>query len=367
MPLEGFNVLKAFNRVLTPTLSKMVGLSTLRTWKDHWDMYGETPTATANRDKRRRNLITRRNAGSRVMSTLQTDVLRNLVLNEPSLYLDEIQDELHTLTGLVVSRTTIWRFITDKMKWSLRIFTSRASQQDVFLRDEYKRALWQWHDPSWFVFIDETSRGAKEGRRRRGWAPRGKDNTLTEFFLGTDHTYTMLAAADIDGFILEACELVERKSSEDDPDRTKGTVDTERFLLWVEGELVPCLGQAKFNQPRSIVVMDNAPQHQDPRVVALIKAAGALVIFTAPYSPDLNPIEFAFHQYKANLRRQGRKFNPRDFGEYHAKALMSVTRSNMIAYYNKIGCLKNVPESDEVLCEIVESVALVLLTVKGGL
>ena len=247
------------------------------------------------------------------------------------------------------------------MNWSLRIFTSRASQQDQVVRDEYKRALWQWHDPSWFVFIDETSRGAKEGRRRRGWAPRGKDNTLTEFFLGTDHTYTMLAAADINGFVVEACELVERKSGEDDPDDTKGTIDADRFILWVEGQLVPCLGQAKLGQPRSIVVLDNAPQHQDPRTVALIEAAGAIVIFTAPYSPDLNPIEFAFHQYKASLRRQGRHFDPREFGKYHAKALMSVTESNMIAYYNKIGCIRNVPEPEEVLCEIAECVVLALL------
>ena len=72
----------------------------------------------------------------------------------------------------------------------------------------------------------------------------------------------------------------------------------------------------------------------------LISATGALLIFQASsFSPDLNPIEFAFHQYKSHLRRN----NWRYFGDSyqaHRRALACVTRENMINYYRKVGGIR---------------------------
>ena len=43
--------------------------------------------------------------------------------------------------------------------------------------------------------------------------------------------------------------------------------------------------------------MDNVESHKDPRVIDIIeRQCEARIIFTATYSPDLNPIEFCFHQ-----------------------------------------------------------------------
>ena len=54
--------------------------------------------------------------------------------------------------------------------------------------------------------------------------------------------------------------------------------------------------------------MDNVEFHKDPRVIDIIerkdprvidiieRQCGARIIFTATYSPDLNPIKFCFHQ-----------------------------------------------------------------------
>ena len=47
--------------------------------------------------------------------------------------------------------------------------------------------------------------------------------------------------------------------------------------------------------------MDNATIHGD--IEDLIVAAGAILIYTAPYSPDLNPIELMFGNYKSYLKR----------------------------------------------------------------
>mmetsp|Transcript_14007 Transcript_14007/g.30730 ORF Transcript_14007/g.30730 Transcript_14007/m.30730 type:complete len:114 (-) Transcript_14007:25-366(-) len=49
--------------------------------------------------------------------------------------------------------------------------------------------------------------------------------------------------------------------------------------------------------------MDNASVHMLPEVKAAINAAGAYLLYSAPYSPDLNPIEKMFSVYKAALKR----------------------------------------------------------------
>jgi transposase len=49
-------------------------------------------------------------------------------------------------------------------------------------------------------------------------------------------------------------------------------------------------------------VLDNLKVHHQPEVRAAIEAAGALVRFLPPYSPDFNPIEQAFAKLKAFLR-----------------------------------------------------------------
>ena len=69
------------------------------------------------------------------------------------------------------------------------------------------------------------------------------------------------------------------------------------FLAWLEQFLIPTLRRG------DIVVMGNPPAHQVAAMRALIEAAGAMLLYLPPCSPDLNPIEMAFAKLKARLRK----------------------------------------------------------------
>jgi transposase len=75
-----------------------------------------------------------------------------------------------------------------------------------------------------------------------------------------------------------------------------GPIDTATFRAYVEQVLVPTL------RPGDVVVLDNLAAHKQPEVHAAIEAAGALLRFLPPYSPDFNPIELAFAKLKAFMR-----------------------------------------------------------------
>lgn len=76
-------------------------------------------------------------------------------------------------------------------------------------------------------------------------------------------------------------------------------VDLETFL---EGDLLPRL------ELGAVLVLDNARSHHGGRIAEIVEAAGCSVLYLPPYSPDFNPIEFAW----AWIKRVVRKLAPRD-------------------------------------------------------
>ena len=83
-----------------------------------------------------------------------------------------------------------------------------------------------------------------------------------------------------------------------------GPVNGDWFEAYVGQMLVPEL------KPGDVVVMDNLSSHKRASVGTLIQAAGARLLFLAPYSPDFNPIEKAFARFKAMLRKAGERSVP---------------------------------------------------------
>ena len=257
--------------------------STLQHWWEHYELWGETPIQTSKRPFMTHGRDSLQGGiGSRIL---------DLVDNDPSLYLDEIQGIIFTETGCRYHTSTIWRFLNrPEIGYSLQVLSEKALQKSRYEQMIYRGVLSYLSigkDPSIFCFVDESAVGKNVSRRRRGWSRRGRPAdkyALFEEGIGSNATrYTLLAAVDINGFIAPACDVVFSRTSK--KNTSTGTVDADRFVSYVKDRLVPQLGSYALGQPRSVVVMDNATIHKDPRVVQLIEATGAKLVWNAAYSP----------------------------------------------------------------------------------
>ncbi len=76
-----------------------------------------------------------------------------------------------------------------------------------------------------------------------------------------------------------------------------GPINGEWFEAYVAEFLVPTL------KPGDVVILDNLSSHKRPAAREVIEAVGARMLFLPPYSSDFNPIEKAFSQLKALLRK----------------------------------------------------------------
>ena len=91
-------------------------------------------------------------------------------------------------------------------------------------------------------------------------------------------------------------------------------------------------------EPRSIVIMDNASTHMDGCVEQMIRAKGAILIYAAPFSPDLNPIELAFNIYKAHLKRNMDQYE-NNWYQIHLDALAAVNRDICVKEFQRCSML----------------------------
>ena len=76
------------------------------------------------------------------------------------------------------------------------------------------------------------------------------------------------------------------------------SVNIEKFLVWLE-EL-----RARWFFDDICLVMDNLSVHRSKVVLGRIEELGFEHVFTPAYSPDLNPIELVFSQFKGQLKRE---------------------------------------------------------------
>ena len=115
---------------------------------------------------------------------------------------------------------------------SMRLRTDRAMQQEEEERERCYDAL---NDlvihPNQLVFVDESAKDRNSSRRRRSWARRGHTLFRDEYFAtyNSKH-YTLIAACNVNGFIIDASETVEHEANANDNDPSRGTVERRRKI-----------------------------------------------------------------------------------------------------------------------------------------
>ena len=73
-------------------------------------------------------------------------------------------------------------------------------------------------------------------------------------------------------------------------------MDKALFNQWVCEHLCPALTKGQY------IIMDNASIHKDIRVKEAIEKVGCTLVYLPTYSPDLNPIEHCWANFKNCLR-----------------------------------------------------------------
>jgi len=76
----------------------------------------------------------------------------------------------------------------------------------------------------------------------------------------------------------------------------------------------------------SVLIMDNASFHRTARVEDLCAEAGVILMYSPPYSPDLNPIEEFFAELKAFIGRNWKvqQSNPPEFASFLERCVQVV-------------------------------------------
>ena len=221
----------------------------------------------------------------RLLNGQQELWIMGLLLHNPSLYLGEICQKIAHVFEIQVSPATVCRIIRRHG------FTRKKIQQVASQRSSEYRAAFVSEaltfDADKFVWVDETGCDRRDQVRKLGYALRG-ERPAYHRLLHRGNRISSIAALSTDGVV--AIEI------------TKGTLDGEKFADFVRGKLIPEMLPFDGENCRSIVVLDNCSIHHVSEVEDLFKQAGILVLFLAPYSPDLNPAEELFSYIKYYLK-----------------------------------------------------------------
>lgn len=109
-----------------------------------------------------------------------------------------------------------------------------------------------------------------------------------------------------------------------------GSANTLIFTSFIENFLYSIL------RKDHVVVMDNVSFHKGEKIRAIIESKGARLIYSPPYSPELNPIEEMWSKIKNFLR----KLSARTKSKFHhalTKALMSITKLDLFGWFKHSG------------------------------
>jgi transposase len=242
--------------------------------------------------------------------------LAQRVAERPDDTLDEHRARLAAEGGPALSRAALWRAL-ERLKLSVKKKSLHATERDQkrvqAQRQQYREQLAEVR-PEDLVFVDESgvNRGmtrlyarSPRGQRAYGSAPRNYGPNVS-----------VLAALSLAGPLASL--------------HVEGSTDGDLFRLFVQQVLAPVLW------PGAVVVWDNLSIHQVAGVREALEAAGARLVYLPPYSPDLNPIEFAWSKFKTHLRKAAAR-TTKALHQALSEALAAISPSDVQGYFRHCG------------------------------
>lgn len=209
-----------------------------------------------------------------------------IILENPRLQLSEVCTEIKTAIGVEVSPSTVCRLLA-VYGFTRKKIQRIARQRSSDLRGQFMARVLQFSGDM-LVFVDETGSDRRDMLRKYGYSFRGTPPFCHSMFSRGRRISAIVAIA-ADGVVGYELHTT--------------TVNSDIFIDFVRGTLIPELTPFDGESPPSIVVMDNLSVHHVEAVQELFRQAGILVYFLAPYSPDLNPIEETFSYVEHYLRQ----------------------------------------------------------------
>lgn len=248
--------------------------------------------------------------GPRKIVTWKMEQAVHALLEErPWYYQDEIQAFLLDAFDVDISVRSVSNLLS-RLKITRKKLRVEAAQRSAELRTDWKYHL-QFFTADQIICVDESGSDERDGDRTYGWAVRGAKATVRRW-LQSKPRVSVLAGYTAEGYRAA---------------RTfKGTCTGDIFEDFVIDELLPhCTA---YPGPRSVIVLDNASVHHANKlnIQRACDAAGVMLRFLPPYSPDFNPIEESFNDLKAFIRRHYRR-ERRNHDDYQSFLEWAVLKS----------------------------------------
>lgn len=193
----------------------------------------------------------RANSGPRKLSQINLAFIRDMIAQQHSLYLDEIQEELVARWGILVSIPTLARTLC-RLDFSHKKVSAQAIERNKIMRAAFMNKIGtEVLDPAMLMFTDETARDERTSSWRLGWSKVGTRCVQRRCFV-RGQCYSILPVLTLDGLI--TWDIIE------------GSVTSERFVqflrehvvrvpidnIWIQLTVQNCIDTTHKSLPRTL-------------------------------------------------------------------------------------------------------------------
>jgi len=217
----------------------------------------------------------------------------------------------------IISTRTIYDALKKEGKVFKKIIWKKPKENELKVKEKRKEVAIQilkMHlSEVTPVYIDETSFNLNT-RQYYGWGTKGRP--LLRICPCKSINFSLLVALDIEGIVGWML--------------FRGSVKTADFFTFLM-EMIEKNDLSRWGEKYPVYFMDNAKIHKANQVMLNIFNKYQTTLYNAPYSPQLNPIEYSFSKLKSIVRKMRVK-NQKELVRAIYQGLRRISKENCIYY-----------------------------------